>query len=59
MKCLPDIIFMTPRFDVWETFRAKLRTAIGDEEKARLSASFTLHLQMAQQERVDSMKSRI
>ena len=61
-KCLPDIIFMTPWSDVCfrcETFRAKLRTAIGDEEKVRLNADFTLHVQMAQQERdyyIDSMK---
>ena len=61
-KCLPDIVFMTPRSDVCatcENFRYKLRNAINEEEKIKYTTDFSLHIIMAQQERdyyLDSMK---
>ena len=53
-KCLPDIVFMTPRSDVCSTceeFRIQIRDATHEEDKVRLSTQFASHVELAQQER--------
>ena len=53
-QCLPDIVFMTPRFDVCaicEDFRVQLRGAIQEDQKMKLTSEFTKHVEVAQQER--------
>ena len=49
-KCLPDIVFMTPRTDVCvccENFRVQLKAAIQDEEKVKITTEFSFHLEEA------------
>lgn len=61
-RCLPDIVFMTPRSDVCATceqFRIDIRDVISEEDKVKLSTEFAAHIQIAQEEReyyVSSMK---
>ena len=61
-RCLPDIVFMTPRSDVCTTceqFRIDIRDAISEEDEVKLSTDFAAHIQRAQEEReyyVSSMK---
>ena len=61
-QCLPDIVFMTPRFDVCarcEQFRFQLREATCENNKIRVASEFANHVELAQQERnyyVTSMK---
>ena len=53
-RCLADIVFMTPRTDVCavcEGFRFQLKDATREEEKVKLTAAFTTHLEAAQEER--------
>ena len=61
-KCLPDVVFMTPRTDVCvycENFRSKLKEAVAEEEKVKVTSEFSSHLEEAQKERdfyITSMK---
>ena len=53
-RCLPDIVFMTPRFDVCakcELFRFQLRDAVHENDKVKVSKEFSEHVELAQQER--------
>ena len=53
-RCLADIVFMTPRTDVCATcegFRTRLKDATCEEDKVKLTADFTSHLEAAQEER--------
>ena len=53
-QCLPDIVFMTPRFDVCakcEDFRFQLRDAICENAKIKVANEFANHVELAQQER--------
>ena len=53
-RCLADIVFMTPRTDVCavcEGFQIQLKDATCEEEKVKLTAVFTSHLEAAQEER--------
>ena len=59
-KCLPDIIFMTPRTDVCvycEKFRVQLKTAVHEEEKVKVTSEFSAHLEEAQKERDNYLTS--
>ena len=61
-QCLPDIVFMTPRFDVCATseeFRVQLKNVVTEDGKARLAQEFSSHVKLAQEERefyISSMK---
>ena len=52
-KCLPHIIFMTPRTDVCEScenYRVAIRQAVTEFDKKRLLAEFSAHVEVAQKE---------
>lgn len=61
-RCLPDIVFMTPRSDVCSTceaFRIQIRDAVSEVDKVTAATDFASHIELAQQERdyyLDSMK---
>ena len=53
-KCLPHIVFMTPRTDVCqkcENFRVAIKQAVSEDEKKQLLSDFSAHLEVAQKER--------
>ena len=53
-KCVPHIIFMTPRTDVCqkcENYRITIQRAVSEDEKKRLLTEFSTHLEVAQKER--------
>ena len=53
-RCLPDIVFMTPRSDVCarcEQFRADVKAAFREEDKIKAMTDFKAHLDTAQEER--------
>lgn len=53
-RCLPDIVFMTPRSDVsaiCEEFRILIRDASCEDDKVKFSTEFASHVRIAQEGR--------
>ena len=53
-KCVPHIVFMTPRTDVCqycENYRIAIQQAVTEDDKKKLLAEFSEHLEVAQKER--------